>query len=59
MHYPHAVHRSNYFTTWREKDWKVIYHTLPEIPTTGGRINSEMVITSSIIWVRILMNPTI
>ena len=38
MHYPHAVHRSNYFTTWREKDWKVIYHTLPEIPTTGGRI---------------------
>ena len=38
MHYPHGVHRSNYFTTWRDDDWKVIYHTLPEIPTTGGHI---------------------
>ncbi len=38
MHYPHGVHRSNYFTTWRDGDWKVIYHTLPEIPTTGGHI---------------------
>ena len=38
MHYPHAVHRSNYFTVWRDGDWKVIYHTLPEIPTTGGHI---------------------
>ncbi|MEQ9407590.1 MAG: sulfatase-like hydrolase/transferase [Fuerstiella sp.] len=38
MHYPHGVHRSNYFTTWRDGDWKVIYHTLPERPTTGGHI---------------------
>jgi len=38
MHYPHARHRSNYFTVWRDGDWKVIYHTLPEVPTTGGRI---------------------
>jgi arylsulfatase A-like enzyme len=38
MHYPHGQHRSNYFTTWRDGDWKVIYHTLPSKPTTGGHI---------------------
>ena len=38
MHYPHGVHRSNYFTTWRDGDWKVIYHTLPNKKTTGGHI---------------------
>lgn len=38
MHYPHGRHRSNYFTTWRDGDWKVIYHTLPETKTTGNRI---------------------
>ena len=38
MHHPHGPHRSNYFTTWRDGVWKVIYHTLPEIPTTGGYI---------------------
>lgn len=38
MHYPHGKHRSNYFTTWRDGDWKVIYHTLPQKPTTGGHI---------------------
>ena len=38
MHYPHGVHRSNYFTTWRDGRWKVIYHTLPDKPTTGGHI---------------------
>ena len=41
MHYPHAPHRSNYFTVWRDGDWKVIYHTLPEEPTTGGDIQFE------------------
>jgi len=41
MHYPHGRHRSNYFTTWRDGDWKVIYHTLPDKPTTGGRIQFE------------------
>ncbi len=41
MHYPHGVHRSNYFTTWRDGDWKVVYHALPEIPTTGGFIQFE------------------
>lgn len=38
MHYPHGRHRSNYFTTWRDGDWKVIYHTLPETKTTGNLI---------------------
>jgi arylsulfatase A-like enzyme len=41
MHYPHGTHRSNYFTTWRDGDWKVIYHTLPDRPTTGGYIQFE------------------
>lgn len=29
MHYPHAPHRSDYFTTYRDGDWKVIYHYVP------------------------------
>lgn len=29
MHYPHAPHRSDYFTTYRHGDWKVIYHFIP------------------------------
>ena len=29
MHYPHSPHRSNYFTTYRHGDWKVIYHYFP------------------------------
>ena len=41
MHYPHGRHRSNYFTTWRDGDWKVIYHAIPEEPTTGGAIQFE------------------
>ncbi len=41
MHYPHSVHRSNYFTTWRDGKWKVIYHALPEVKTTGGRLQFE------------------
>ncbi len=36
MHYPHGVHRSNYFTVWRDGDWKVVYHALPEVPAQGG-----------------------
>ena len=38
MHYPHGKHRSNYFTTWRDGDWKVIYHALPDETTTGNFI---------------------
>ncbi len=40
MHYPH-VHRSNYFTVWRDGDWKLIHHALPEVPAQGGAIQSE------------------
>jgi arylsulfatase A-like enzyme len=29
MHYPHAPHRSDYFTCYRHGDWKVIYHYIP------------------------------
>ena len=29
MHYPHAPHRSEYFTCYREGPWKVIYHYFP------------------------------
>ena len=41
MHYPHAVHRSNYFTVWRDGDWKAIYHALPGIPAAGNHIQAE------------------
>lgn len=41
MHYPHGPHRSNYFTVWRDGDWKLIYHYLPEIPTHGDFIQLE------------------
>jgi arylsulfatase A-like enzyme len=41
MHYPHGVHRSNYWTSWRDGDWKVVYHTLPEIPATGNHMQFE------------------
>ncbi|MFK7852256.1 MAG: sulfatase [Akkermansiaceae bacterium] len=36
MHYPHGKHRSNYFTVWRDGDWKLIFHALPDIPAHGG-----------------------
>jgi arylsulfatase A-like enzyme len=29
MHYPHAPHRSDYFTVFRDGPWKVIYHYFP------------------------------
>lgn len=29
MHYPHGPHRSNYFTVWRDGDWKLIHHARP------------------------------
>ncbi len=29
MHYPHSPHRSDYFTVYRDGDWKVIYHYFP------------------------------
>ena len=36
MHYPHGAHRSSYFTTYRNKDWKVIYFSHPNAKTTGN-----------------------
>ena len=35
MHYPHAPHRSHYFTVYRKGDWKVIYHYFPT-EVSGG-----------------------
>jgi len=29
MHFPHS-HRSSYFTVFRDGDWKLIYHYLPD-----------------------------
>lgn len=29
MHYPHAPHRSDYFTIWRNGNWKLVYHYFP------------------------------
>lgn len=36
MHYPHAPHRSDYFTVYREGDWKVIYHYFPSAASEGS-----------------------
>lgn len=36
MHYPHSPHRSDYFTTFRNGDWKVIYHYFPSEVSEGS-----------------------
>jgi arylsulfatase A-like enzyme len=36
MHYPHSPHRSDYFTSYRDGDWKVIYHYFPGSSTAGS-----------------------
>ncbi len=36
MHYPHSPHRSNYFTCYRNGDWKVIYHYFPSKDSEGS-----------------------
>jgi len=36
MHYPHAPHRTDYFTTFRDGDWKVIYHYFPSEVSEGS-----------------------
>lgn len=36
MHYPHAPHRSDYFTCYRRGDWKVIYHYYPSEASEGS-----------------------
>ena len=37
MHYPQAPPRSNYFSTLRLGDWKVIYHYHPGADSSGAR----------------------
>ncbi len=36
MHYPHAPHRSEYFTSYRDDQWKVIYHYFPSPASEGS-----------------------
>lgn len=36
MHYPHSPHRSNYWTSYRNGEWKVIYHYIPSPASEGG-----------------------
>jgi arylsulfatase A-like enzyme len=35
MHYPHGPHRTEYWTSYRDGDWKVIYHYFPT-EVSGG-----------------------
>lgn len=37
MHYPHGPHRSSYWTSFRDGDWKVIYHYFPSKDSEGSR----------------------
>jgi arylsulfatase A-like enzyme len=36
MHYPHSPHRSDYFTVFRDGDWKLIYHYFPTEVSDGS-----------------------
>ncbi len=36
MHYPHAPHRSDYWTSFRDGPWKVIYHYFPSSVSEGS-----------------------
>ena len=36
MHFPHAPHRTDYFTTYRNGEWKVIYHYFPSEVSEGS-----------------------
>jgi arylsulfatase A-like enzyme len=36
MHYPHAPHRTDYWTSYRDGDWKVIYHYFPTAVSQGN-----------------------
>ena len=36
MHYPHAPHRTDYFTVYRDGNWKVIYHYFPSSVSEGS-----------------------
>lgn len=36
MHFPHSPHRSEYYTVFRDGDWKVIYHYFPSDVSEGS-----------------------
>ena len=36
MHYPHAPHRTDYFTSYRAGPWKVVYHYFPTAVSDGS-----------------------
>jgi arylsulfatase A-like enzyme len=36
MHYPHSPHRTDYFTVYRDGQWKVIYHYFPSKVSDGS-----------------------
>lgn len=36
MHYPHSPHRSDYWSSYREDEWKVIYHYFPSAASEGS-----------------------
>jgi len=36
MHYPHSPHRTSYWTSYREGEWKVIYHYFPTEVSAGS-----------------------
>jgi arylsulfatase A-like enzyme len=36
MHFPHAPHRTEYWTSFRDGDWKVIYHYFPTVVSGGS-----------------------
>jgi arylsulfatase A-like enzyme len=37
MHYPHSPHRSDLWTSWRDGEWKVIYHYAPSKKSENSR----------------------
>ncbi len=37
MHYPHSPHRSDYWTSYRNGDWKIIYHYYPSKDSEDSR----------------------
>lgn len=37
MHYPHSPHRSDYWTSYRNGDWKIIYHYYPSKGSEDSR----------------------
>lgn len=36
MHYPHSPHRSDYFTSYRDAGWKIVYHWRPAAKAGQG-----------------------